>query len=274
MEFLLEKLGVGLNYTQELLIAALMMSRTVTLVLFTPWLGGKLIPPEIKMGVSVLLVVLLWPLARSSMTDPIPTQALPYVLLMCKEVLIGFVLGFIASKIFWAAEVAGRLSDTVRGASMAEVMVPQSGERATPIGDLYYQLLIVLFLAVGGHRIFIEAYFWSFKTIPIEKSLDFGPRLIPFFEHMVRVGVDVLLLGTMLAAPVIAATFITDLVFGILNRVAPTLNAYFMAMPVKAMAGVVLIMVALQPIVLKFQTFIVDSLGHMEKAIDLMHVVR
>ena len=49
------------------------------------------------------------------------------------------------------------------------------------------------------------------------------------------------MVAVMISAPILAATFITDLVFGILNRVAPQLNAYFLSMPVKALGGVIMI---------------------------------
>jgi flagellar biosynthetic protein FliR len=52
-----------------------------------------------------------------------------------------------------------------------------------------------------------------------------------------------------------AATFITDIVFGILNRVAPQLNAYFMSMPVKALGGVIIILIALYAIADRFEYY-------------------
>src|SRR5207247_8344673 len=61
----------------------------------------------------------------------IPMQAVPFLLLMFKEVFIGLAIGFVAAHIFWAMEMAGRLIDTVRGSSMAEVLVPESELRAT-----------------------------------------------------------------------------------------------------------------------------------------------
>jgi flagellar biosynthetic protein FliR len=72
---------------------------------------------------------------------------------------------------------------------------------------------------------------------------------------MVRMTANILLVAVTLAAPVIAATFITDVVFGILNRVAPQLNAYFMSMPVKALGGVIIIFISLGAIVGNFEVY-------------------
>jgi flagellar biosynthetic protein FliR len=78
------------------------------------------------------------------------------------------------------------------------------------------------------------------------------------------------MLATLLALPVGAATFITDIVFGLLNRVAPQLNAYFMAMPVKAMAGVALVFVTMEPFVARSKEYIVWSLHAVEHSIELL----
>jgi flagellar biosynthetic protein FliR len=72
---------------------------------------------------------------------------------------------------------------------------------------------------------------------------------------MARMTANILLVAVTLAAPVIAATFITDVVFGILNRVAPQLNAYFMSMPVKALGGVVIIFISFGAIVGNFEVY-------------------
>lgn len=271
MEVILAKLGVALNYQQELLIAALMLSRIVTTVIMTPWLGGKLIPPEIKMGISGLVMIIVWPLARAQVGD-VPITPIPFLLLMLKEVLVGFAIGFAAAHVFWAMEIAGRIIDTVRGASMSEVMVPQSGERATPFGDMFYQILIVIFLAMGGHRIFFDAFTQSFISIPIDKSIVFGDGLIPFFDHMVRITGEVLFVGVLISAPVVAATFLTDLVFGILNRVSPQLNAYFLSMPVKAMAGIIMVIIAISPLSERMGHYAVWSLQTIERVIDLLAI--
>ena len=160
----------GLNYTQELLIVALVLARTMPMVIQTPFLGGKLAPPEIKMALGVMLTIVLWPVARGAIAGPLPTDPVPFLLLMVKEVFIGTTIGYVNSLVFSVMEMAGRLIDTARGSSMAEVIVPHSGGRATPFGDLYYQLFLVLFVAVGGPGVFFEAFFYSFASIPLTSA--------------------------------------------------------------------------------------------------------
>ncbi len=267
---MLKELGVALNYTQELLIFALILARTMPMVVLTPFFGGKIAPPEIKMGLGVLFSIILWPLARGAITAPIPITPFAFLILMMKEVFIGFCIGFVNSHIFTIMEMAGRMVDTARGSSMAEVMVPHSGARATPFGDLYYQMLLVVFVAIGGHAIFLDAFFFSFASIPLNVSFPLDARIANFVDYMIRLTGDVFLSAALLAAPVLAAVLITDVVFGILNRVAPQLNAYFMSMPVKAMGGVLLVLVILDAFLTRLNHYVVWGLGAMENTINLL----
>jgi flagellar biosynthetic protein FliR len=252
------------------LVLGLVLARIMPMVIQTPWLGGKLAPMEIKMGLGIVLTVVLWPVARGAITAPIPASAGPYLLLMSKEVLIGFILGFVNDLAFNMMEMAGRLIDTSRGTSMSEVLEPHSGQRATPFGDLYYQLFLVIFMALGAHGIFFDAFFMSFASIPLNASLPPPEKMALLIDYMMHLTGDVLTSAVVLAAPIIAAVLVTDVVFGILNRVAPQLNAYFMAMPVKAMAGVILALVVLDSFAQKQADWVVWSLRAVERSLELM----
>jgi flagellar biosynthetic protein FliR len=255
MEQLLTLVGEKLNYTQELLMVALILGRTMPMIMLTPFLGGQVMPTEVKMGLGVLLTMLIWPTATMALSGAVPFTAVGFFFLMLKEAFIGMSIGFMNSHIFYAMDMAGRLIDTVRGTSMSEVMVPHSKQRSTPTGSMYYQLLLVIFFILGGHHVFLEGFFMSFASIPINETLAIGAGFETFVNYMVRMTANILLVAVTLAAPVIAATFITDVVFGILNRVAPQLNAYFMSMPVKALGGVVIIFISFGAIVGNFEVY-------------------
>lgn len=272
MDQVFRQLGMALLYTQELLVVALIIARTVAMIQLTPFLGGKIVPMQVKMGLSVVLTILVWPLARG-MVDPqeMTVSALPFMLLMVKEVLIGFIIGFINGHIFFVMDMAGRLIDTARGSSMSEVQDPHSGKRATPTGDMYTQLFLLIFVAIGGHHIFLEGFLYSFEQVPVHQGLAWtDPRIGGLFEHVIRTTGELWKISVVLAAPILAAVFITDVVFGILNRVAPQLNAYFMSMPVKAFGGVAMIFVGLDAVLMRMEDWVVWTLVKVQEAVSLM----
>jgi flagellar biosynthesis protein FliR len=271
---LFRQLGQLLNYTQELLILALILGRTVAMIQLTPFLGGKIAPMQVKMAMGVVLTIIVWPLARDVVDlGNVPLGALPFLFLMLKEVFIGFIIGFVNSHMFYVMDMAGRLIDTTRGTSMSEVQDPHSKQRVTPVGDMYGQLFLVIFLAINGHHIFFEAFFYSFESLPVSSTLAWGdPKLEAFMEQILRIGGDIWSISVVLAAPIVAATFITDVVFGILNRVAPQLNAYFMSMPVKAFGGIVMIFIALEAITIRMTDWVVWVLVQLQDILALLYV--
>lgn len=274
MDEVLRRLGLALTHTQELLVVALIMARCVTMITLTPFFGGNIVPMQVKMGLSVVLTILVWPLARSMFdASEIPFGAFPFMVLMLKEVLIGFIIGFINAHIFFVMDMAGRLIDTARGVSMSEVQDPHSKKRVTPTGDLYTQLFLLIFVAVQGHHLFLEGFFYSFERMPVTKNLAWAnPSLQQLFELVIRSTADVWEISVVLATPIVAATFITDVVFGVLNRVAPQLNAYFMSMPVKAYGGIIMIFVSIDAIAVRMQDWVLWTLVKVQEVVSLLFV--
>ena len=260
----------SLDYTREFIIVSLILARTMPMVYLTPFLAGKIAPMEVKMGLGILITILVWPAARAVVPDPLPHTAPMALALMIKETFLGFVIGFLNAHAFFAMDMAGRLIDTVRGTSMSEVQDPHSKQRATPVGDLYSQLFLITFVVIGGHHIFLEGYFESFRLLPLTEFLKLGGRFEELAWHVGRLTASLLVLAVVLAAPIMAATFISDVVFGILNRVAPQLNAYFMSMPVKAMAGIIMIFLSLTAIMDRFEDFVVWTLKGVKDAVTIL----
>lgn len=267
---LLQSMGMHYDNTREVLIMGLILARSMPLVFLAPYLGSAMLPSEVKIGLGVALAVITYPLARDALSGPIPIDGLSVLLLMLKEAMVGFCIGFSTSHMFSAMEVAGRFIDTARGAAMGEVMLPSTRQRATVLGNMYEQLLVVFFVTLGGYRLFFDMYLQSFLRIPLDVGIAPTPGYAPMAAYACETSAQVLYIGVILAAPGVAATFITDLVFGILNRVAPQLNAYFLAMPVKAMGGLALVLVGLPPVLQRFEIYMTEALVAVERTVELL----
>jgi flagellar biosynthetic protein FliR len=232
---------LGVDPSVATLAIAAVLARVGAAVWIAPFLGGRLVPSTVKIALTLVLALVLYP----EVVRTVPTgAAAPLALaIVAKEVFVGLALGFVGAVVFWAAEAAGRMADTARGANMAEVMVPQSGVRTSPLGDLFFQLALVLFIVLGGHRIFVSALGASYISLPVGYFPSAG-GLGGFALLCGRVTADLFLIGLSLAAPVIAAIFLTDLTLGLVNRFTPQVNVFFLAMPAKAAIGIGVLVLA------------------------------
>ena len=250
MEQLFSALQEQVNFTRAIVVAALVLARLLTIVQLTPFLGGKNAPPQVKMGIGISLAVLIYPIVLGRIDGPLPLDAVSFIFMMLKEVFVGLVIGFIGAELFYAVEMAGKFMNLLNGTSMVQVMVPQLQSRSSAFGDLQYQLLLVIFLGFNGHHIFLNAMFDSYISIPINTWPAMSAGFWPLVDMLMRISGDLFLIAAAVAAPVGIACLITDFAFGLLNRVAPQINAYFMSMPAKAMVGAILFFMAL-PILLQ-----------------------
>lgn len=271
MKNLIDAIGYRGEVSDMIVVGTLIVIRTVVITFQVPFLGGKLVPAETRMALAFGLAILVFPFAVSSMKGPIDVNPLVYVVLMLKELFVGYVIGFIASEIFYAMEIAGRALDIMRGSNMAEVQVPELQLRASPMGEFNFQLLLIVFCALNGHGHFIESVCDSFQIIPLDGWPSIGARN---FEDMVtevlRYSSGLFGLAFALVFPGLFTVFIVDLVFGMFNRIAPQLNAYFMAMGIKAMGGIAMFMFTITMLLGQLSERLEDSLVFLRRIIYMM----
>ncbi|MFH1810903.1 MAG: flagellar biosynthetic protein FliR [Pseudomonadota bacterium] len=261
MEELLNLLQQQVDFTRAIVAMALVLARLLVIVQLTPFLGGKNAPPEVKMGIAIALNVLIFPIVYGKLDGPIPLDAVNFIFMMLKEVFIGLFIGFIGAELFYAVEMAGQFMNLLNGTNMVQIQVPQLQERSSAFGDLNYQLLLVIFLAFNGHHIFLDVMFQSFVDLPINRWPEFSAGMWPLIDLAMRITGDLFLIAVGVAAPIGIACLITDISFGLLNRVAPQINAYFMAMPAKAMVGAMMFFVALPMILQVYEEHSMNMLG-------------
>jgi flagellar biosynthetic protein FliR len=135
---------------------------------------------------------------------------------------------------------------------MAELFSPQLQERVSELGQFQLQLAIVIFLTTGAHRFFISALVRSFEFIPATRFPQIEAGWTPAAEFMTVVTGSVLSIGVQLAVPVVVTLLLTDLFFGLINRVAPQINVFFLSMPVKMWVGIFVVLIALPYMVARF----------------------
>ncbi len=236
-----EQLGLQADFTQLLLAYALLMGRILPVILLTPFLGGEAVPSEVKLGLGVMIGMVLYP-AIISVSNNIPISAVLIIALMLKELFIGMSMAFVVNLVFDAAQIAGSLIDTMSGITQAQLMVPQLQQNVSLFANLKIQLVTVIFITLSGHHVVINAFADSLNMVSLDQYPRFSHGFWPFFELILRVFGDLSRIALALSSPVLLATFMTDLALGMINRVAPQVQVFFVAMQIKpAVTGIVMI---------------------------------
>lgn len=249
----LQQFGLKVNVSLTILTVALLMSRILPVIILSPFLGGEVVPTEVKIGLGVMLSIVLYPFVADRVAL-IPTGAFGYVLILVKELFIGICIAFIVNMVFEAARVAGTLADTLGGTAMAQLHVPQLGQTVSLFSSLKVQFAVVLFLTLHGHHIVIEALADSLRTVPLDSLPAYTGGMWGFFDLVIKVSADLFTVGIALSAPVLVASFLTDLALGMINKVAPQIQVFFISMSIKPLVAVMMVLVALHLLTTRFTT--------------------
>lgn len=259
---LVTELAARANLSAVIFAVALLMCRVMPVIIFSPFLGGEVVPTELKMGLGLTLSLVLFPAISEEVTK-IPLSALPYIAFMAKEVFIGFTMAFLVNVVFEAARVAGTLVDTMAGSNNAQLYVPQIGQQVSLFSNLKVQLAVVLFLTLDGHHLVIRALGESLVSVPLLGFPRFSQGPWPYFDLVIRAFADLLRISLALAAPAMLATFITDVALGAINRVAPQIQVFFISMSIKPLVSVLIAFLVIGALLERMQL----ELAHMLKMI-------
>ncbi|TDR76594.1 type III secretion system export apparatus subunit SctT [Paludibacterium purpuratum] len=225
-------------------LMALAMMRPLGAMLLTPvfgtaMLGGALI----RNALAFMAALPTFPLMLSlALPDPW-RQPMAYAGLLAGELTIGVLLGFSVAIPFWAIDAAGHLLDTLRGASMGSVLNPVLGVQSSVLGTLFAQLISTLFLVSSGFHALLTALFDSYLLLPPGQPWTFGTRFLPFLLSDWR---TLYTLGLGFAMPGIVIMVLIDLGLGLINRTVQQMNVFSLAMPIKSLAVLLLMLIAMQ----------------------------
>jgi flagellar biosynthetic protein FliR len=208
----------------------LVLLRWFAIVQLCPFFGGRLVPGTVKMGFASLMAWFCLPSVSQQVAAPLGMSALGWWAAALHEITLGLLIGFGSSLVFLAATMAGEFLDTARGTLSANMLVPQLQIQTTLLGDLYFQLFIVLYLLAGGHIFFVGAVLDSFQLFPPTGGLPSSQLINESFMNMA-----VTMFGIMVkvVAPALLVVLLTDIILGVANRMAPQLDVFFMGLGLK-----------------------------------------
>ncbi|HVL10239.1 MAG TPA: type III secretion system export apparatus subunit SctT, partial [Burkholderiaceae bacterium] len=225
--------SVSVAEVKEWLTAlAYLQPRIMAMFLLIPMFNRELIPGAVLPAIVFAVSLVALPLVQPEITAAGTLSGLQHTALILKEVVVGFVLGFLVAIPFWALEAVGFLIDNQRGASISDTLNPLTGSDTSPLGLLFNQVFIIYFLLSGGMNLLLGILydsfrFWSVTTWTPGLHMDYATFFLGQLDRLVQ-------LAVVLAAPVLILMFMAEVGLALVNRFAPQLQVFFLAMPIKS----------------------------------------
>jgi flagellar biosynthesis protein FliR len=217
----------------------LIFARIGTMVMLLPGIGEAAVPVRVRLVSALALAAVLFPLHRAAFT--VDLQAFgPVLLLLGQEILIGAVLGMTVRLAISALQVAGSVVAQQLGLGFVTAIDPTQGQQGAIVGNFLTLLGMTLLFATDLHHLMIAALDESYRLFrPGEMPLtgDMAALTTSTIASAFRVGVQ-------LAAPFIVFGLLFNFGLGVLSRLMPQMQVFFVGLPLSILMGfIVLILV-------------------------------
>jgi flagellar biosynthesis protein FliR len=231
---------ISLNWLPEAAyFYMLIFARVGTMLMLIPALGEQIIPARMRLSFALLFAAVLYPLISPSLPR-LPGDMLEVLVLLLHELVIGLILGGITRLVVMSTQIAGSVIAYQSGLSVAQSADPtNAGIQGAIIGSFLGFLGITLIFATDLHHVALAAIYDSYMIFSPASPLMFGDAA----EMALQTLSAAFVIGVQMSAPFIVFGLVFYLGLGILARMMPQLQVFFVAMP--ATIGVGLILLAL-----------------------------
>ncbi len=197
----------------------LVLARVASLVLVAPIFGSPAVSLRVRALVALALALLIAPLELSNAAI-VPQTLGAYLVAIGGEALVGLTLGLGVMLLFSAMHVAGNTIAQMSGMQLAQVVDPSLDGESPVVSQLLYYLAMAVFVAIGGHRLVMEALLDTFVWLPAGQGSHWQSAV----DATTSLLAQSFALGVRAAAPVMLALLLATLVMGIVSRTLPQIN--------------------------------------------------
>jgi len=217
---------------KEFIILFLIFLRISSAFVSAPFFGNKIIPVVAKLFISLIVSYIIFLSIDHSSVKETPTGWLLFIYSF-KEVVTGLIIGFTLQFVFFAVSYAGTLIGFEVGLNLAEVFNPTEEVNSNIIGELLYYSALMIFFLINGHHYLIRALQQSFNIIGIG-MFSFQE---PLYQTMIKLAGSIFIIAVKIATPILISFFLINIAEGIISRMIPTMQVFFVTQPLKIGLG-------------------------------------
>jgi type III secretion protein T len=248
-----------------LLLTVVCAIRTMVAFAMLPIFTSSKVPATVRAGIALAVVVPVVA-ARIGLPAPSGTDAWSLILLLSREGAIGLVIGLGFGAFCAGLQTAGEIIDIQTGLTFTQNIDPTFGNNVSLTSQFLERVLFAALMSAGLMLVIIDALYTSYEVWPVGRALPYFDRLVPL--SMVGESSKLFALALLLAGPVLLVLFVVDISLGMLNRAAPQLNVFQLALAIKPLVGLVVLAFAL-PMIVEHALLAMGEFGKWVRALIL-----
>jgi flagellar biosynthetic protein FliR len=233
----------------------LVFARTGTMVMLLPGLGELSMPSRVRLTVALVLAAILTPLHRSAYHVDL-TAIGPVMVMFAQEMLVGAVLGLTARLTISALQVAGSVIAQQLGLGFVTAVDPTQNQQGLIVGNFLAMLGVTLIFATDLHYLIIAALddsYTLFRPGEVPVVGDIAALVTKTTSGAFRIGIE-------LSAPFLVFGLLFNLGLGVLARLMPQMQVFFVGLPLSILIGLFILVLVLGTMMATFLGYFGDVL--------------
>lgn len=218
----------------------LILMRMAGCILFNPITGRTNLPVWIKAMLIFVLSIMIY------FVSPAPDieilTSIEYMVLLIKEILLGFIIGHIITLFTSIVITAGEIMDMEIGIGMAKVFDPQTNLQIGLTSSFYNMLFMFTFFLTDCHLNLVEIFLTSYKVIPYGETVFFSTEI---YKNMLEIAMQSIALGVKFVMPIIAIELMLEVGVGVLMKAVPQINVFVINIQLKLIVGLIMMIILL-----------------------------
>ncbi|HEY3950849.1 flagellar biosynthetic protein FliR [Phenylobacterium sp.] len=211
---------------QQVYAAGLIFARLGAIVMLIPGIGETFVPVRVRLSFALALALVLFPVVGATV-PALPADISAIVGAVIKETLIGMMIGGILRFFMSSLSAAGEIMSIQSTLGFSQTANPTQAAPSTSLSTFLGLLGLVLIMTTNMHHLFLSAIVRSYTLFPFARDIPLADANALAVQTVSRS----FALGLQLAAPVVAFSLVFNIAAGMVGRVMPQFQIYFVTSP-------------------------------------------
>jgi len=235
----------------DVFIFLAVFSRLGAMIMLFPALGASAIPTQVRLVLALSVSAVTMPMVASSFVA-MPDTPFTVAAFIVLEVTIGTIIGAVVRLVMSALQVAGTIIAFQTGLAFAQNFDPAQDSQSAIYASFLSICVMTLIFVMDLHHLMIGAMHQSYSIFPPGAALDWGE----LSNLMITTLSETFILGVQLATPFVAAGLLFYLGVGVLSRLMPQVQIFFVAMPANIWLGILIFFLTISTILMWFMDYL------------------
>ncbi|MBM3568244.1 MAG: flagellar biosynthetic protein FliR [Alphaproteobacteria bacterium] len=215
-------------------------ARIGAVIMLLPGVGEDYIPARIRLALALMVAAVIAPTVGAAL-PPLPAKPVELALSLGAEIAVGLGIGLATRFLLSAMQTAGTIVSNMSGLAIGSSFDPTSGTQGTEIGVMMNLAAVAVVFATDTHHLLLRAAADSYLVFPPTGLPPTGD----FADLVTRLMSYAFVLAIQISAPFLVYGVVINTAMGLVNRMMPSMQVFFVLTPVQTLLAIAALMAAM-----------------------------